>query len=495
MELGTADVRKDILNLQPAETEAINYITRDGELGSAALSSGSSLMIRIFPKGLERVSTVQKEGDSTIRYIAFAAGNLSVYEDVYDDDIRFFEGEGSQNSPDGFLRSGNRLLQMSDRVLRLYDLEEKKQDGTVELSREDAWHLLTVRNGLAWLLRIAGEEGAYSLLGLDMTTGETVREESLPGTDWFVAGPVMNGPLTQAEAMYLDYFYTGPAPVAAWEDRIFYHEAEECNKLRIYSLSDGIMEELDLTQTLGEKRKLLYETGGLPVPSPLSVSPDGKTLFTACTDTEENGRSAMLIRLEDGRVTILPGTPDDLSSVAFTENGVIYAGMRKLWFCSLDGELQNMISFSGDTPVSFAWHRGRLYCVFPDSSLRIYENGEVIRSIPLSFELSFDVMSGKAFRYEFSDTRLYLYCGGAMNTVMLDSDGETAVYYAGSVLTHLEDRKELLVFSLDREKLEKDGDRNLYLGYFREYSVGDLINRAREQLERYEPEATGTKTT
>ena len=452
-------------------------------------------MIRIFPKGLERVSTVQKEGDSTIRYIAFAAGNLSVYEDVYDDDIRFFEGEGSRNSPDGFLRSGNRLLQMSDRVLRLYDLDEKKQDGTVELSREDAWHLLTARNGVAWLLRIAGEEGAYSLLWLDMTTGETVREESLPGADWFVAGPVMNGPLTQAEAMYLDYFYTGPAPVAVWEDRVFYHDAEECNKLRIYSLSDGIMEELDLTQTLGEKRKLLYETGGLPVPSPLSVSPDGKTLFTACTDTEENGCSAMLIRLEDGRVTILPGTPDDLSSVAFTENGVIYAGMRKLWFCSPDGELQNMISFSGDTPVSFAWHRGRLYCVFPDSSLRIYENGEVLRSIPLSFELSFDVMNGKAFRYEFSDTRLYLYCGGAMNTVMLDSDGETAVYYAGSVLTHLEDRKELLVFSLDREKLEKDGDRNLYLGYFREYSVGELINRAREQLERYEPEATGTKTT
>ena len=82
-----------------------------------------------------------------------------------------------------------------------------------------------------------------------------------------------------------------------------------------------------------------------------------------------------------------------------------------------------------------------------------------------------------------------------MNTVMLDSEGETAVYYAGSVLAHLEDRQELLVFSLDREKLEKDGDRNLYLGYFREYSVGELINRAREQLERYEPEATGTKTT
>ena len=494
MELGSADVRKDILNLQPAETEAINYITQDGELGTTALSNGSSLMIRIFPKGLERVSTVRGEDSSTIRYIAFADGNLGIYESVYDDDLRFFEGEGSRNSPDGFLRDGKRLLQMSDRVLRLYDLEEKKQDGTVELSREDAWHLLTTQNNIAWLLRIAGEDGAYSLLGVDMMTGEAVREESLTGADWFVAGPVMNGPLTQAEAMYLDYFYTGPAPVAVWEDRVFYHDAEECNKLRIYSLSDGNTEELDLTQTLGGKRRLLYESSGFSVPAPLSVSPDGKTLFTACTDTEENGCSAVLIRLEDGHVTILPGTPDDLSSVAFTENGVIYAGMRKIWFCSFDGELQNMISFSGDTPVSFAWHRGRLYCVFPDSTLRIYENGDVIRSIPLSFELSFDVMNGKAFRYEFSDTRLYLYCGGAMNTVMLNSEGETAVYYAGSVLAHLEDRQELLVYSLDREKLEKDGDRNLYLGYFREYSVDELIERARQQLEHYEPEAAETKT-
>ena len=81
-----------------------------------------------------------------------------------------------------------------------------------------------------------------------------------------------------------------------------------------------------------------------------------------------------------------------------------------------------------------------------------------------------------------------------MNTVMLDSEGETAVYYAGSVLAHLEDRQELLVYSLDREKLEKDGDRNLYLGYFREYSVDELIERARQQLEHYEPEAAETKT-
>ena len=494
MELGSADVRKDILNLQPAETEAINFITLDGELGTTSLSSGSSLMFRIFPKGLERVSTIQEENDSAIRYIALADGNLGIYENVYDEDIRFFEGEGSQNSPDGFLRSGDQLLQMSDRVLRLYDLEAKKQIGTVALSREDAWHLLTARDGTAWILRIAGADGTYSILGLDMTTGETVREDRLPGADWFVSGPVMDGPLTQAEAMYLDYFYTGPAPVAVWEDRVFFHDAENSNKLRISNLADGSMEELDLTPMLGERQNLLYESSGFPVPSPLSISPDGKTLFTACTDTTENSRTAMLIRLEDGHVTLLPGTPDDLSSVAFTEDGVIYAGMRKLWFCSLNGELQETVSFTGDTPVSFARHRGRLYCVFPDSSLRIYENGEVIRSIPLSFELSFDAMNGKAFRYEFSDTRLYLYCGGELNTVMLDSDGETAVYYAGSVLAHLEDRRELVVFSLDRERLEKNGDMNYYLGFFREYNVDELIERARAQLEHDEPEAAEAET-
>ncbi len=76
-----------------------------------------------------------------------------------------------------------------------------------------------------------------------------------------------------------------------------------------------------------------------------------------------------------------------------------------------------------------------------------------------------------------------------MNAVTLDSDSDTAVYYASSVLGRLEDRQELVSYSLIPEKIHQSGEMNLYLGCFREYSVGELIDRAREQLELYEPEA------
>ena len=486
-ELGTADIRKEILTLQPEETSAVNYVTLDGELGSADLSVGSTLMLRIFPSKLERITTIQEDDEISISYVVLADGNLCIFESVSDEEIRFFEEEGSQYQPDGFLRDGSRLLIMSDRKLRFCDLEEKKQDTALELSRDDAWHLLTERDGTAWLLRIAGEDGAYSLVGLDMTTGETVREDSLPGADFFVENPFMHGPMSREEVLYLDHIYTGPAPVAVQGDCVWFHDRENDNRLWCYHLSDGSAESLDLTETLGENRRLIYEENGFLLPSPLVISGDGKTIFTACTNMEEGIGTAVLIRPEDGRVTVLPGTPDDLSSAAFTENGIVYAGVRRIWFCSLDGELQNSISFTGDNPISFSWNRGRLYCVFPDSSLTIYENGEAIRTIPLSFDLSMDIIDGKAFRYEFSDTRLYLYCGSEMNVVMLNSDGETAVYYAGSVLAHLEDRQELLVFSYNREKLKESGDMHYYLGSFREYSVGELIDRARIQLETYVP--------
>lgn len=487
-ERGNTDVRKDILVLQNEGSTAVNFVTRNGELGTADLSSGSSLMVKMFPSGLERISTIQEEDEIAISYVVFAGGNLCIFESVSDDNIRFFDGSGNRYTPDGFLRNGNRLVQICDRTLQFYDLEGKKQVALRELGQTDAWHLLTVWDDTAWILGIAGDDGSYSLLELDMTTGDVAREEHLQGKDFYVAGPMMNGPLSRAEAMFLDNFYAEPAPFAVLEERIFFHDQENSNRIQIFSLTDGSREELDLTETLGENRMLIYQTNGFLMPSPLAVSPDGKMLFTAYTDTEEGVRSAVLIRLEDGHVTVLPGTPDDLSSVAFTENGVVYAGVRKLWFCSRDGDLLDTISFTGDNPVSFAWNQGRLYCVFPNSSLTIYENGEVIRRIPLSFDLSMDFIDGKAFRYEFSDSRLYLYCGGEMNAVMLDSDGETAVYYAGSVLTHLEDRQELLIYSWDRRKLEESGDLSYYLGSYREYEVGELIDRARSQIASYSPQ-------
>ena len=68
-------------------------------------------------------------------------------------------------------------------------------------------------------------------------------------------------------------------------------------------------------------------------------------------------------------------------------------------------------------------------------------------------------------------------------------DGVDAYAFADEVRSLPEVRKALVSYSLIPEKIHQSGEMNLYLGCFREYSVGELIDRAREQLELYEPEA------
>ena len=485
-ETAAADVQENILSLEPPESGLINCITRTGFWCVAEPDSGSCLMTRYFPAGLERITAVRAPGDDdTTAYVALVNGNLCLFESVSDETIRFFEGDGDTGAPDGYLRSGERLLLQTDRTLRFYDVDRRAQDATVTLDEGDAWHLLTEREGTAYLLRISGEDGAFGILALNMTTGEILREDKLPVYDFFVQNRLLQGPFTRETEMWFNSFYTANAPVTVQGDRVYLHDQDDCNRIQIYSLADGSTQILELTEMLGENRMLRYEDNGFLFPSPLAVSPDGKTLFTAYTDQKDGSRGAVLADTETGKITELEGAPDDLSSMVFTDNGVIYAGAMCLYCCAEDGTLQNTVMFTGDNALSFAWNRDRLYCVFPDSSLVIYENGAAVRTVPLSFDLSMDVIDGKAFRYEFSDSRLYLYCGDVMNVIMLDSDGETAVYYAESVLAHLGDRNELLVYSIDRARARQTGDLKLYLGSYREYSVAELIDRARNQIEAF----------
>ena len=75
-----------------------------------------------------------------------------------------------------------------------------------------------------------------------------------------------------------------------------------------------------------------------------------------------------------------------------------------------------------------------------------------------------------------------------MNVVSLNSDSDTAVYYASSVLDRLADRQALLVYSLIPEKVYRSGEMNRYLGSFREYSIDELIARAKLQQEAFSPQ-------
>lgn len=486
--LGEMDTRRDILTLMNADEAGVSLITWDGELGTVYPDTGNSVMERFFPAELDRVEVVDGGSVADLGYIVLHDGDLGIYEGVWDENVSVFDGEGSLTRPDGYLRSGNQLMLMTDGAFRFYRLDTREQTAVLTPDAGKAWHPLTTTGNTAYLLGVSGEDGIFSILTLDLESGQALREERLEAYDYFVRSGLLHAPFTQGDRMYLDSFYASVSPVAVQGNRVYLHDREDCNRIRIVNLESLETETLDLSPALGETRMLVYEETSFPLPSPLAVSPDGALIFSAYTDLNDGSRHAVLIRVEDGVMTELPGEPDDLSSVAFTQDGIIYAGARELYVCGTDGELRRTIPFTGDNAISFAWNRGRLYCVFPDGTLAVYgEDGEVIRTVPLSFNLSMDIISGKDFHYEFTPTRLYLSCGGVMNAVMLDSNGETAVYYADSVVTHFSDREELLVCGYDPERTAQSGDMRCYPGVFREYSVEELIARAREQLEQYEP--------
>ena len=486
--IGELEVRKDILTLLTADSASVTFVTWDGELGAGFPATGECVLNRFFPTEPDRVITAEGDSLEDYRYFVLYEGNLGIYEGVFDESVSLFDGESFANPPDGFLCCGDRLMLLEDRTLRLYSLENRSMESTVELDSGDAWHPLAAIDGTAYLLGIKGEEGVFSVLALDMEEGSVLREDRLPVCDFFANSGLLRHPFSREDAIYLNAFYTGVSPVAVQGDCVYLHDREDCNRILIYRLTDGKTETLDLNEKLESGRMMIYEENSFLLPAPLAVSPDGSLIFTACTESDSGDRQAVLIRTEDGSLVTLPVEPDDLSSVAFTDDGVVFSARDGLYVCAADGTVRNTIPYSRDNAVSFAWNAGRLYCVFPDGRLTIYDGaGAEIRTVPLSFDLSMDVINGKAFRYVFTPARLYLFCGNEMNAVTLESESETAVYYAASILTRLADRNELLVYSYDREKVATAGDMSYYPGVFREYTVAELIERARTQLAEYEP--------
>ena len=485
------DLHEDVRTILTTEDDSFRFITWKGNMGTAYLASGSSVMEKSFPAGMESVEAVQADNRGDSRYVVCVSGNLYIYESVSDTNISIFEGESFVKHPDTLLRSGDRLMLMTDASLRFYDLPSRTEIRNVALGPEAAWHPLSATDGVAYLLRIDGESGELSVVARDMGTGEELREDRLSVYDFFQRNEFLKAPYSREDALYLDTFYSSSAPVTVRNDCVYLHDAENSRVITACRLSDGTVTKMDLTEAVGEDVELLYEEKTLLLPAPLAVSPDQHRLLTACTDRRDGSRSTLLVDLTDGSVTRLPGAPDDLSSVAFLDNGVVYSGDREIYVCGNDGTLKYSIPYRGDRALSFGAYQERLYCVYPDGSLTIYENGEEIRTVPLSFYLGSDAINGKAFRYEFYPTRLYLFCGAELNVITLDSDGSTAVYYAASVLEHLEDRGELLVFSYDPKQMGENGERNFHLASFRELSVEELIARGQEQLKAYVPDAPG----
>lgn len=480
-------VLREILKLLSYQPDGFTFISTEGEWGVCIPSILQCDLRKLFPEQLDSFDLVSGDGPMDACGIVLHSGNLCFFENLSDESAEFFGGKGFAIQPDNILRSGSHLMLLSDRTVSLYDLNSRDIEQRISLSEEDAVHPLTAIDGTAYLLLIKGETKAFAVLAMDMESGAVIREDVLPVTEYHVQNEICTSPFSRADAFYLNYWYNPVSPVTVQGEWLYLHSLEDSSRIWKYHLTDGEISVMDLTQALGDELVLQYPENSFLLPSPLAVSPDRRYVFSGAYDRSTGARAALLIRTEDESILRLPYAPDDLSSVCFTESGVVYSGSQELYACGFDGELLYRIPYAGDAPISFAEHQGKIFCVYPNRRLVIYDGGEEIRSLPLSFDLSFDVVNGKNFRYEFSPSRLYLYCMDNLNVISLDSDGTTAVYYADQVLGHLEDTQELLVSSFKKDALS-EGNSDYWLAAFKEYAVSELIERAQEQIEAFRPQ-------
>ncbi|MBP5743572.1 MAG: hypothetical protein J6W44_01500, partial [Oscillospiraceae bacterium] len=117
--------------------------------------------------------------------------------------------------------------------------------------------------------------------------------------------------------------------------------------------------------------------------------------------------------------------------------------------------------------------------------------------VPLTFNLQNAMVSGRDFRYVFTNDRLYLYCGADLNVITLDGNANTPVFAASCVLETLNEKNSLLQFSMAAGKQGSSDSAGspegglFHLAAVSEYSPAELAARALEQLDAYEPEQSG----
>ena len=131
--------------------------------------------------------------------------------------------------------------------------------------------------------------------------------------------------------------------------------------------------------------------------------------------------------------------------------------------------------------MAFTSHQGKIYCVYPDGTLKIYQGENELRSIELSDKGDF-YSSKKMIRFEFIDQELFLYNDEVLYVIDLDSDSSRPLLEVnGNMLDYYKDKNEFLVYAYELKKL----DLTYALASYKRYSIEELIERANEQLNNY----------
>ena len=464
--------------------DSLIMICDNGYEGTFWFDDGQAALNRSFPAG---ISDIQKILDrhSTLYcdYAILYEGNVYIYEYLYDDSLEYLDGNAYPYPPVEYITDNDTIVFKNEYLIGIADVSEKRVKKEYVYDQDAYYHLLDIIDGEVFVLKASGDEGALSLVEMDSVSGKIVKETDLGSFDFCVGSGFFSYPLSRSEMIYVDNFYLAPSSFICQNHVLYYHDLDNPDLIYIYDLVSG--EQKTFTADLGPIF-MVNHNGSYYYPAEMVVSADGRYIFSCgysfAKDNSEKSRKAILLDLESGSSTIFERDMAEGFVAALGDGKVMYSSEDSLNICSTDGTLLSEIPYTGEQVTSFAYHDGKLYCVYPDDSLRIYKDSEEIRSVTLSSPET-TYVSAKMFRFEFYDDELFVYNDTLLNIISLDSDSLKALTgIEQNVMNYLPQQRKFIVYAYGDDKL----DMNFRLAMFERYTIEELIERANRQLENYQ---------
>ena len=473
-QMDTGGVLSDIL--QVGENQ-MDLVMTDGRHCIYVPQNDTIYLTDAFPSGYEQIEIVSS-GPSAGTFALLKDGNISFYSALSDENVSFWTGKGFSYPPLSSLRSKDRLLLYADGRLILYDTSSGTVVNDGIQTENSPYHLLTVIDGTAYALRVDQETSRFILCSFDLSDGEKKGEVPLPVAEFYTSLGLVYNDDSYISASMIDTLYIPPSPVALRGSTLCMHDWDDPNRIFIYDISAGTSREIraDL-----EPDCYLISSEVSVGPAPLLISEDGRYVFSVRYDMNDSSILPVMISLEDGSVSVLESDINDLSSAVFADGCLLFSGKDSLHELDQHGGPGQDIPFSGDNAISFTLHKGRTYCVFPDMTMTVFINGDAERTVSLGIPPD-SYAKGKAYRYEFTDDRLYLFRDHDMCVISLYSDSASPLYtVTGSVIDADPERGMIICYGTHGSS----GDENYQVVSFAEYSVDELTLRSREQLDQF----------
>ena len=468
-------------SFQPAGSDAFEVIMTDGYSGLYEPQSGNLKTSRVFPSECEDIAFYPGTGFRDTRYIVMKDSNLMFYENVSDENLSLFEGTPMPDMPISFLQGDDLLAFRNENTITLADTKSRQITAKVTIPLDYAFHMLTIEDDLLWILKIDSSDGTLRAEGYDRD-GKQCREYDLSSKDFLTSSSLVSSPLTLQDTVFLDTWYNAPSSLAVQNGVIYLHDYENPNTIEILDLHTGE----DRTVKVDVPGYSTISRDAFTQPSVLRVSEDGKMLFTVVSDAESamdaGSLKAVLLNIETGEQIIPEGVPDHSGIALIKNEQFIYSGENEIFVYDKKGSLSYTIPYTSQKAVSMDLFDGKLFVLYPDSVLSVYEKGKEIRSVNLEFNEPY--LYTRDIHYQYAKDILYVFSYNNLRAVSLASDAETPLYAIDeSAFAYLEDTNEILVVSRIPDQFIKT-----YLpGTFRQYASEELIERGAVQFAAYCP--------